>query len=290
MLQLLCRESHRLQLQWQVRETYGCWTAPPIMWIWAMVSSLDSTPGAMLRFPQAGPWPIHQIWVPNDHNKTWKNYPWAVLFNKCVGPRFDHPTLQTLSPPSPTSCLGVCETIGPWSLFARGIPKRLSALRRSCAWSPESVALPSAAWLTTSWRTKSRPENLIESVFSFAHWINDIMGMPSRKTWGTVGPLSNPVQVNQDGTQAPLSYRYKVVPNPQINAFKPKKLDDTASMENLKSSVLGAVFHKKYSQLPVNESCRVTWEARACVKITIYIYLCLHFIIICCYVLLNLFI
>ena len=116
-------------------------------------------------------------------------------------------------------------------------------------------------------------ENLIESVFSFAHWINDIMGMPSRKTWGTVGPLSNPVQVNQDGTQAPLSYRYKVVPNPQINAFKPKKLDDTASMENLKSSVLGAVFHKKYSQLPVNESCRVTWEARACVKITIYIYI-----------------
>ena len=176
MLQLLCRESHRLQLQWQVRETYGCWTAPPIMWIWAMVSSLDSTPGAMLRFPQAGPWPIHQIWVPNDHNKTWKTYPWAVLFNKCVGPRFDHPTLQTLSPPSPTSCLGVCETIGPWSLFARGIPKRLSALRRSCAWSPESVALPSAAWLTTSWRTKSRPENLIESVF--------LLPIESMISWG----------------------------------------------------------------------------------------------------------
>ena len=111
------------------------------------------------------------------------------------------------------------------------------------------------------------------------------MVMSSRKTHDTVGPFNNPLQVGPDGTQAPLSYRYKVTPNPQINAFKPKKLDDDASMGNLKASVLGAVFHKKFSQLPVNESCKVVWEAGACAKnhqkslyIVLYMVLKIHLV------------
>lgn len=296
MLQLLCRESHRLQLQWQVRETYGCWTAPPIMWIWAMVSSLDSTPGAMLRFPQAGPWPIHQIWVPNDHNKTWKNYPWAVLFNKCVGPRFDHPTLQTLSPPSPTSCLGVCETIGPWSLFARGIPKRLSALRRSCSWSPESVALPSAAWLTTSWTTKSRPENHRKSNwirFFFCPLNQWYHGDAFKKNMGYRGAIEQSCAGEQGRHTGPAELQIQGGTEPADQRFQAQearwhrfdgKSEIVGPWRSVSQEVLPAASQRKLQgDMGGQGMCENHY-------IYIYIYSCLHFIIICCYVLLNLFI
>ena len=69
------------------------------------------------------------------------------------------------------------------------------------------------------------------------------------------------LKVQADGQQTSLNYRYTVTPSENVNAFKPKKLDDDASMLDLRAALLGAAFHKRFSQLPTNEWCKVVWEA-----------------------------
>ena len=73
--------------------------------------------------------------------------------------------------------------------------------------------------------------------------------------------LFNTVQVASDGSQVPLSFRYTVSVKDTVNAYKPKELDATVDKQNLRSSVFGAIWSKKFTQLPSNDFCRVVWEA-----------------------------
>ena len=75
------------------------------------------------------------------------------------------------------------------------------------------------------------------------------------------GSLPVSLQVAASGEQAPLSFRYTVTPAEKINAYKPKKLEDNLSRVGLRAAMLGAIYDKKYQQLPTNEWCKVVWEA-----------------------------
>lgn len=69
------------------------------------------------------------------------------------------------------------------------------------------------------------------------------------------------LQVMPDGSQAPLSYRYKVVPNATVNSYKPKDLAANEDKLNLRSAMFGALFCGRFSQLPRANHCGVIWQA-----------------------------
>ena len=69
------------------------------------------------------------------------------------------------------------------------------------------------------------------------------------------------MQVGRDGNQQPLAYRYSVAPKDTVNAFKPRELASDVNKTDLRSSVFGAIWSKKFLQLPLTDFCRVVWEA-----------------------------
>ena len=69
------------------------------------------------------------------------------------------------------------------------------------------------------------------------------------------------LQVAASGEQVPLSFRYLLNPAANLNAYKPKKLEDNVSRIGLRAAMFGAIYDKKYQQLPTNEWCKVVWEA-----------------------------
>ena len=66
-------------------------------------------------------------------------------------------------------------------------------------------------------------------------------------------------QVNADGCQTALSYRYKIVAENMINAFKPREI--TEDKMNLRGVSFGAIYHQRYQQLPRNDHANIIWEA-----------------------------
>lgn len=69
------------------------------------------------------------------------------------------------------------------------------------------------------------------------------------------------LQVDADGSQSVLSYRYLVTPRQNVNAFKPKALEDSCVRDNLRAAIFGAIFAGKFNQLPTSAWCKVVWEA-----------------------------
>jgi hypothetical protein len=69
------------------------------------------------------------------------------------------------------------------------------------------------------------------------------------------------MQVSSDGSQAPVSFRYAVSVKDTINAYRPRDLEANIDKQNLRSSVFGAIWSKKFTQLPSTDFCRVVWEA-----------------------------
>ena len=68
------------------------------------------------------------------------------------------------------------------------------------------------------------------------------------------------MQVTGDGSQIPLSYRYKVVPDHKVNAFKPKDLSSEDKL-NLRAAQFGALYNGRFGQLPRSSYCTLVWEA-----------------------------
>ncbi|CAL1129527.1 unnamed protein product [Cladocopium goreaui] len=75
--------------------------------------------------------------------------------------------------------------------------------------------------------------------------------------------LNPKMKVAPDGSQIPMCFRYKVVPDSKINCFRPKDLT-AADKSNLRGAVFGALWSGKYGQLPNTPHCSVTWEAWGC--------------------------
>ena len=67
-------------------------------------------------------------------------------------------------------------------------------------------------------------------------------------------------QVADNGSQVPLQYRYRVVPDQKVNAFKPKDLAASDDKHQLRSAMFGAVFSGSYNTLPSADHARVIWE------------------------------
>ncbi|CAK9018647.1 Uncharacterized protein SCF082_LOCUS14174 [Durusdinium trenchii] len=65
----------------------------------------------------------------------------------------------------------------------------------------------------------------------------------------------------------PLPYRYGLTPSTTVNAFKPKELPSDTDWSSLRSAELGAIFHKRYNQIPCADHCALIWEALQWVKI-----------------------
>ena len=63
------------------------------------------------------------------------------------------------------------------------------------------------------------------------------------------------------GAQVPLQYRYSVVPDQKINAFRPRDLSASDDKHQLPSAMFGAVFTGSYNTLPSAEYAKVVWEA-----------------------------
>ncbi|CAL1168291.1 unnamed protein product [Cladocopium goreaui] len=72
--------------------------------------------------------------------------------------------------------------------------------------------------------------------------------------------LQPKMQVTGDGSQIPLSYRYKVVPDHKVNAFKPKDLSSEDKL-NLRAAQFGALYNGRFGQLPRSSYCTLVWEA-----------------------------
>lgn len=70
-------------------------------------------------------------------------------------------------------------------------------------------------------------------------------------------------QVQPDGQQRALHYRYRITPQDAINAYKPKELDASMSRVGMRSAMLGAIFKGKYNNLPQSDWVRLVWEARS---------------------------
>ena len=73
--------------------------------------------------------------------------------------------------------------------------------------------------------------------------------------------FSSLLQVAGDGSQVPMTYRYKITPDAKVNSFKPKELSPQDDKSNLRSAVFGALWCNKFNQLPKTAHCDVVWEA-----------------------------
>lgn len=68
------------------------------------------------------------------------------------------------------------------------------------------------------------------------------------------------LQVAPDGQQLPLQYRYKVVADNRVDAFKPKDIPASDDVGNLRSAVMGAHFNGRLTTLPKASHCTIVWE------------------------------
>ena len=83
---------------------------------------------------------------------------------------------------------------------------------------------------------------------------------------GIIGIIGiNLSQAQPDGSQQPLTYRYRVQPDHKVNCFKPKDITDDKL--SLRGAQFGAVWNGKMLQLPKTAFCDVVWEAW-CLKTT----------------------
>ena len=80
-------------------------------------------------------------------------------------------------------------------------------------------------------------------------------------------------QVVADGSQVPLAYRYKVIPDAKVNTFKPKDLQSADDRMTLRSAQFGAVFNGRFNQLPRASHCDVVWEASGVNTLIVVLYL-----------------
>lgn len=74
-----------------------------------------------------------------------------------------------------------------------------------------------------------------------------------------------------DGSQIPLSYRYKVVANSTVNSFKAKELAASDDKHNLRSAMFGALFCGRFTQLPHTNHCGVIWQAQDSKKLACWV-------------------
>ena len=79
------------------------------------------------------------------------------------------------------------------------------------------------------------------------------------------------LQVMPDGSQIPLSYRYKVVANSTVNSFKAKELAASDDKHNLRSAMFGALFCGRFTQLPHTNHCGVIWQAQDSKKLACWV-------------------
>ena len=68
------------------------------------------------------------------------------------------------------------------------------------------------------------------------------------------------LQVAPDGQQLPLQYRYKVVADNRVDAFKPKEIPASDDVGNLRSAVMGAHFNGRLTTIPKASHCTIVWE------------------------------
>ena len=83
-------------------------------------------------------------------------------------------------------------------------------------------------------------------------------GMIHAHNWGNP---SIPLQVNADGSQVAMSFRYVIQPGAKVNAFRPKDLVPADDKMNLRAGQFGALWNGKFNQMPRASHCDVVWEA-----------------------------
>lgn len=71
---------------------------------------------------------------------------------------------------------------------------------------------------------------------------------------------NNDDQVEGDGSQTPLAYRYVVAPNTTIHCYKPKELGDDVDRKACRGTQLGAFWCGRLNRLPRSAHCDVVWE------------------------------
>lgn len=67
-------------------------------------------------------------------------------------------------------------------------------------------------------------------------------------------------QVDSEGIQTPLAYRYVVCPNANIHCYKPKELGEDVDHKACRSTQLGAHWCGRFQKLPRSAHCDLVWE------------------------------
>ena len=70
-------------------------------------------------------------------------------------------------------------------------------------------------------------------------------------------------QVDGQGSQQPMAYRYNLRPSQSVNAFKPKALtqENLDASDNLRVALFGALWDGRYSALRASANAAILWEA-----------------------------
>lgn len=68
------------------------------------------------------------------------------------------------------------------------------------------------------------------------------------------------IEVESDGQQAMLAYRYQVAPQTTTHSFEPKKVDFQDPLA-MRSSQMGVFWRDKYDSLPQDGAVKLLWEA-----------------------------
>ena len=72
--------------------------------------------------------------------------------------------------------------------------------------------------------------------------------------------MFRPVQVTADGSQVPMPYRWKLVPDAKVNSFKPKDLSGGDKLA-LRAGEFGAIFNGQQHRIPRAVHADLVWEA-----------------------------
>ena len=65
----------------------------------------------------------------------------------------------------------------------------------------------------------------------------------------------------QESTGTPRPFRYSVNPSSKVTCFEPKALPENLEKLDLRASMFGAVFLKKFNVLPKSGMSSIVWEA-----------------------------
>ena len=75
----------------------------------------------------------------------------------------------------------------------------------------------------------------------------------------------------QESTGTPRPFRYSVNPSSKVTCFEPKALPENLEKLDLRASMFGAVFLKKFNVLPKSGMSSIVWEA-ACFFLGCYLW------------------